>query len=136
MARRVLNRPELFEYLAIAGLFLAVVALSLIRIDATDTPWHLATARYAFEQGHWPVQNTFSYTFPEYPLYQQYPLYQTILYGVYLIGGWEGLSVLLCVSWVVIFGLWIAWASAGSSRPTMMSLAWMLALLGIRLGSI
>jgi hypothetical protein len=59
-------------------------------------------------------------------------LYQTILYGVYLIGGWAGLSLLLCVSWVVIFGLWIVWASAGSTGMTMMSLAWMLALLGFQ----
>jgi hypothetical protein len=87
MLRRVLNRPELFEYLAVTGLFLAVIALSLIRIDATDTPWHLATARYAFHEGHhWPLQNTFSYTHPEHPLYQQYPLYQTILYLVYMVG--------------------------------------------------
>jgi hypothetical protein len=72
MLRRVLNRPELLENLAVAGLFLTLVSLSLIRIDATDTPWHLATARYAFEQGHWPVQNTFSYAHPGYPLYEQY----------------------------------------------------------------
>ena len=128
----MLNRPELLENLAVAGLFLTLVSLSLIRIDATDTPWHLAAARYAFEEGHWPVCNTFSYTYPEYPLYQQYPLYQAILYGVYLISGWEGLSLLLCVSWVVIFGLWIVWASTGSTRPTMMNLAWMLALLGFQ----
>ena len=132
MPRRILDRPELLEYLAIAGLFLAVVAFSLIRIDATDTPWHLATAQYAFHEGHWPVRNTFSYTHPEYPLYQQYPLYQTILYLVYMAGGWEGLSLLLCVSWVTIFGLWILWASAGSSRITTMNLAWMLALLGFQ----
>jgi hypothetical protein len=129
---RSLDRPKPFEYLAIGALLLALVSLSLVRIDATDTPWHLATARWAFSEGHWPVCNTFSYTHPDYPLYQQYPLYQSILYAAYLLASWEGLSLLLCVSWIAIFVLWVLWANAGSSRAPMLSLAWMLALLGFQ----
>lgn len=130
--RKVVVKSEPWEYLAMGSLFLAVIALSLIRIDTTDTPWHLATAKYAFGEGHWPIRNTFSYTYPDYPLYQQYPIYQTILYLVYRLGGWEGLSFLLCALWVTIFSLWMIWASSGSRPQKFLALAWMLGLLGFQ----
>ena len=128
--RRTLTKADFLEWVAMGGLFFAAIALSLIRIDMTDTPWHLATARYAFTEGHWPIHNTFSYTYPDYPLYQQYPIYQTLLYVVYRMGGWEGLSVLHCTMWVAVFLLWMAWA--GSLRGKMLNLAWMLGLLGLQ----
>src|SRR5512136_329706 len=111
-----IERPiwlDLLEYLAMGGLFLALIALSLIRIGMDGTPWHLATAKYAFSEGHWPIQNTFSYTYPDYPLYQQYPIYQTILYLTYLAGGWVGLSILNCVAWFGILLLWLKWSNPG-----------------------
>ncbi len=123
-------KPDFLEWAAVAALFLAAIGLSLIRIDMTDTPWHLATARYAFTEGHWPVRNTFSYTHPDYPLYQQYPVYQTLLYAVYRLGSWEGLSLLHCAVWVSVFALWIAWA--GSLRRRFLNLVWMLSLLGLQ----
>src|SRR5947209_8366220 len=87
-------RPALVERAALGCVLLAAVAVYLTRIDLQDTPYHLATARLAFATGHWPVHNTFSWTYPDYTLYQQYPVYQTLLYAAYLAGGWEGLSVL------------------------------------------
>lgn len=112
-------------------LLLAAVALSLNKIDPTDTPYHLATARYAFASGHWPTTNTFSYTFPDYPLYQQYPIYQSLLYGVYWLGGWEGLSLLHCVGWTLVFFLWMRWG--GSYRwAAVLGMAWVIALLGLQ----
>jgi hypothetical protein len=124
--------PEAIEYLAMGGIFVALIALSLIRIDMTDTPWHLATAKYAFSEGRWPIHNTFSYTYPDYPLHQQYPIYQTILYMTYQAGGWAGLSVLHCLVWIGIFLLWLGWASPGSRQMKALSLAWMLGLLGLQ----
>ena len=119
-----------WETIAFVALIAAVVALSLIRVDITDTPWHLATARYAFTNGHWPVTNTFSYTFPDYPLHQQYPLYQAVLYAVFLLGGWTGLSLLHCLLWVLIFLLWVRWGGSWKSALAL-NLAWLLALLGL-----
>jgi hypothetical protein len=122
------------EYASIMVLFVTAVVLSLIRLDPTDTPWHLATARFAFQSGRWPVINTFSYTYPNYPLFQQYPLYQSLLYLIYLIGGWEGLSVFNCIMWVTVFALFILWAKSGFrwSQACSLSLLWLLALLGLQ----
>ncbi len=64
-------KPLVIEKVAVGALLLATFALSLVRMDMVDTPVHLATAREAFVTGHWPVTNTFSYTFPDHPLYQQ-----------------------------------------------------------------
>lgn len=119
-----------WERVAFAGIFIALMALSLIRVGITDTPWHLATAKYAFTKGFWPVTNTFSYTFPDYPLYQQYPLYQTILYLIFRLGGWEGLSLFHCALWVLIFLLWVRWGGSWKSALAL-NLAWLLGLLGL-----
>lgn len=121
---------ETWKRLSFAGIIMALVALSLIRVEIADTPWHLATAKYAFRNGFWPTTNTFSYTFPDYPLHQQYPLYQTLLYTVFLIGGWEGLSLLHCALWALIFLLWIRWGGSWKSALTL-NFAWLLGLLGL-----
>jgi hypothetical protein len=119
------------EWIALGGLLVGLVALSLVKVGITDTPWHLSTARHAFAHGAWPTQNTFSYTHPDYPLYQQYPLYQALLYLTYVVGGWTGLSLLHCALWVVIIVLGMRWG--GSWRcASLLSLAWLIALLGMQ----
>ena len=79
--------------------------LCLVKIQPVDIPWHLATARLARATGHWPVRNTFSWTFPDHPLYQQYPVFQTIVGAAYQVGGWPGLSVLTGLGWSAVFAL-------------------------------
>jgi len=76
------------------------------------------------------VCNTFSYTYPDYPLYQQYPIYQALLYAIYSIGGWVGLSLLHCALWLCVFIVWIMWA--GTFRMKMLNLAWTLGLLALQ----
>jgi hypothetical protein len=88
------------------AVLLALPALGLVKINAADVPWHLATARLAAALGHWPTTNSFSYTFPDYPLYQQYPVFQATIYAVFKIAGWRGLSALLfvgCAGVLVLF---------------------------------
>lgn len=119
------------EKLAFGLLLFVAAAFSLLRVRPTDTPWHMATARYAYEQGHWPTQNTFSYTFPEYPLYQQYPVYQSLLYFTHRLAGWEGLSLLHSVAWTLIFALWVRWG-APWRYAAVLSLAYLIALLGLQ----
>lgn len=124
-------RPLAVEWLALSAAFVALVALALTRVGMTDTPYHLATARWAQETGRWPATNTFSYTFPDFPLYQQYPLYQTILLRVYEALGWEGLSLLHFAAFLTIFLLWLAWMG-GVRWAAVLSLPTMLLLLGLR----
>ncbi len=123
--------PLTLEKMALGAVFIATFAFSLIRVDMTDTPWHLATAREALATGHWPIRNTFSYTYPDYPLYQQYPIYQTLLYLVYGVGGWQGLSIFHSAMWMAILSLWVRWG--GDMRAAaMLNAAWLLAVLGLR----
>jgi hypothetical protein len=125
------SKPLTIEKIALGALFFATFALSLVRMDMVDTPVHLATAREAFATGHWPVTNTFSYTYPDHPLYQQYPLYQTLLYVVQVLGGWEALSVLHAALWLLILPLWFRWGG-GLRAAALLNATWLLALLGLR----
>lgn len=106
------------ERVALAFVLLTALAGATIKVDATDTPWQLATARYAAEHG-WPATNTFSYSHPEHPLLQQYPLYQSLLYAVYQQGGWEGLSLLAAAGWLLVLLAWMRWAGAASWWPAL-----------------
>ncbi len=124
-------RPERLEWAALAAVLVALLAFGLTRIACVDVPWHLATARLAFETGHWPTSNTFSYTYPDYPLYQQYPLFQGMLYAAHRLGGWSALSLFLCVSWVVVFLLFLRWA--GPLRcAAALHLPWMVGMVALQ----
>jgi hypothetical protein len=129
-----MRRAEVYflELFTFACLFVALIAVSLIRIDMTDTPWHLATAKYAFAEGTFLTRNHFSYTYPDYPIFQQYPVYQILLYLIFEAFGWKGLSIFHCAAWVVIYLLWLKWAKPTSRQTTALSLAWLLGLLGFQ----
>src|SRR5438105_6433354 len=90
-------------------IIVAGFALSLLRVMAVNLPSHLATARLAQETGHWPAVNTFSYTFPDYPVYQQYPAFQATMWAVLRIAGWDGLSVATAIGWMLAFLLVARW---------------------------
>jgi hypothetical protein len=113
---------------AVWGLIaVTAVALSLVRAMAVNLPWHLATARLAADSGHWPALNTFSYTFPDYPIFQQYPAFQATMWLVLRAAGWEGLSVATAVGWVTAFLLFVRWG--GSFRDgARFHVLWMLGL--------
>ncbi len=103
-------RPSPIERAAAAAILVALVAFSLQRVSAVDLPWHLATARLARVLGHWPLRNTFSYTFPDHPLYQQYPGFQAALYAVFERWGFAGLSIFGAVGWIAVFLAFVRWA--------------------------
>ena len=94
---------------------------------AVNLPWHLATARLALETGHWPMVNTFSYTFPDYPLYQQYPAFQAVMWAIFRVAGWAGLSAATAVGWVAAFLLIARWAGP-LRQGARFHVLWMLAL--------
>ena len=110
-----------------ALLIITGVALALIRVMAVNLPWHLATARLALETGHWPTANTFSYTFPDYPLYQQYPAFQAVMWAIFRVAGWAGLSAATAVGWVAAFLLIARWAGP-LRQGARFHVLWMLAL--------
>ena len=130
MSSSVLKEPvHIFDRLSYVALWVLVVALSLSRIDPTDTSWHLATAREAFATGSWPIVNTFSYTFTNYPLYQQYPLYQSLLYMIWSWFGFEGLSILCSLVFLFIFFLLVRFSNV---RPYPFLMIWLLCILGLQ----
>jgi hypothetical protein len=94
---------------------LAVVAVyGAQRIPPIDIPWHLATGRLILESGAPPVTNTLSWTYPDHPLSQQYPLYQAGLWWLLQRFGWEALSAANLLLWVWAALAWLRWA--GSPR--------------------
>jgi hypothetical protein len=96
-----------------------------------DVPWHLATGRLIVEHGVFPTTNTFSWTFPDYPLYQQYPLFQVMLYATWKVAGFHGLSVLTSILWTAVVAVWVRWG--GDWRhAAILAPAWFIAVLGLQ----
>jgi hypothetical protein len=116
------RRPELVGWVCVA---LILLFLGLVRINPVDVPWHLATARLARATGHWPTRNAFSWTYPEYVLYQQYPVFQAAIYVVQQLGGWRALSVLTCLGWMTVFALHVR-AAGPFARAVPFQLFWAL----------
>jgi len=119
------------DILAALALAVALVACAFIRVQAIDVPWHLATARLAHAVGHWPRVNTFSYTFPDHPLYQQYPVYQEVLWDLYRVAGWDGLSLLTGAGWTVAMLLFVRWGGPWRAGVAL-NLPWAFALFALQ----
>lgn len=126
------SKPSLRpEWIAASAVLIAFAAMSLIKVPCNDIGWHLATARVADQTGHWPTVNTFSHTHSSYPLFQQYPLFQAVLYRTFQIGGWAGLSVLNCVGWLVALLWFVRWGGPWR-RAIMLHLPWMVAVMALQ----
>lgn len=119
------------EWMAAAAVMLAFFALGAIRIPCDDTTWHLATARVAEQIGHWPVVNTFSHTHTDHPLYQQYPLFQSLLYRTFHLGGWPAISALNCAGWLIALLLFVRW-SGSWRRAVVLHLPWMIGVMALQ----
>jgi hypothetical protein len=122
-----LARPSRLDWLAAALVVVSAVAFATIRVQAVNIPWHIATARLAHETGHWPQVNTFSYTFPEHPIYQQYPAFQATLYAALRAGGWELISLVSGLGWTAVLLLFVRWSGPWRAAA-ILNVFWMLAL--------
>jgi hypothetical protein len=119
--------PTRLDWLGAALVVVAAIAFAVIRVQSVNLPWHLATARLAHETGHWPSVNTFSYTFPGYPVYQQYPAFQATMYAALRAGGWGAISLVSGLGWVAVLLLFVRWA--GPFRAgAVVHVFWMLGL--------
>jgi hypothetical protein len=121
------ERGATFAWVIWALIIVAGIAFALIRVMAVNLPWHLATARLAQATGHWPAVNTFSYTFPDYPVYQQYPAFQGAMWAIFRATGWAGLSAATAIGWVAAFLLVARWAGP-LRQGARFHVVWMLAL--------
>lgn len=119
--------PSRLDWLAAALVLVAAVAFAFIRVQAVNLPWHLATARLARSFGHWPARNTFSYTFPDHPVFQQYPIFQRAVFAAANAGGWDALTILSGVGWIAVFLLFVRWAGTFRAGAALNAF-WMLAL--------
>ncbi|MEQ1508285.1 MAG: hypothetical protein ABMB14_39000, partial [Myxococcota bacterium] len=104
-----MSRPDRLGGAAFAGVMVLLVAIGIYRIPAVDVPWHLATGRWILEHRAFPVTNTFSWTSPDHPLHQQYPLFQVPLAWIVDRLGWPWVTVANALGWAVGVGLWIRW---------------------------
>jgi hypothetical protein len=119
--------PTRLDWLAAALVVVAAVAFAVIRVQSVNLPWHLATARLAHEVGQWPVKNTFSYTYPEHPIFQQYPAFQTTMLATLRWGGYEAMSLVSGLGWVAVLLLFVRWG--GPFRAgAVLHVFWMLGL--------
>ena len=129
------------QWIALIAVFVCVAAFAFVRISPTDISWHLATARLVFSQqspltalvslNRWPTVNTFSYTYPDHTLFQQYPIFQTLLYAVWRVASWEGLSLLHVLGWIAITAVWMIWGG-GLARASRLHVLWLYAAFGMQ----
>src|ERR1700722_6384257 len=90
--RRVFSFP-----VALASLLAALAVLTVqSRFDDPDLWWHLKTGQIIWTTRHIPVTDLFSYTTNHHAWVPQEWLSQTVIYGVYHLGGLSGLMLWLC----------------------------------------
>ena len=123
--------PSRLHWAALLLLIALQVAFGAFRINPVDVPEHLAVGRILWEQGAPMVTNQISWTHPQHPNDQQYPLYQLTLHLMSTHLGFWSLSVFCCVSWgaaVLLWGRWAGgWAQAAVHAPL-----WLLGVVGVQ----
>ena len=96
-------------------LVLLTFCMSTGAIQEGDLFWHLRTGEWIVENHRLPVSDLFSYTTPaDSPmvtsLLRRYWLGQIALYGVWQIGGPEGIVLLRALTYVAIIGILCLWS--------------------------
>ncbi len=120
-----------FDPLAATATALVVAAMAVFstyRLVPVDVPWHLATGRWILEHG-FMTTNTFSWTHPDHPLYQQYPLFQVPLALIVDGLGWEAGSLFFGALWTGALVVWMRWGA-----PLREASGWPLLWLGAAVG--
>ena len=85
--------------------FIAVFTMAVRVPTDTDTWWHLVSGRYIVENRTIPLTDPFSYTQFDEPWIDHGWLAQILLYGLYAVGSWPGLSLGVAVFVTLAFVL-------------------------------
>lgn len=126
-----MSTPERTDPLATAATAVVVAAMACFatyRLVPVDVPWHLATGRWVLANG-FMTTNTFSWTHPDHPLYQQYPLFQVPLALLVDGLGFEAGSVFFGALWTLALLAWMRWGA-----PWRATARWPLLWLGAAVG--
>jgi len=108
-----------------------LVVFGTFRIGPLDNAQHLAMGQWIWEHGQPMTTNTLSWTHPDHPNAQQYPLYQVVVYLLQSGLGFWSLSVFCAVSWFVAVLTWGLWAG-GVSRLAKTVPLWFVAVIGVQ----
>jgi len=95
-----------------------VFVLSLRQLSDPDLGFHLKYGRWIVSHHKVPQTDHSTYTVHDHPYIDLHWLFQTALYGVFILGGYPGISVATCLLTLLLFGL-LYWRlhSSGISLP-------------------
>lgn len=119
------------DRIALAAVLALLVVFGLFRLDPSDIPEHLMVGRLIWERGAPMTTNELSWTFPDHPVHQQYPLYNV---GIWLLLdnlGWESLSVFCSLTWTLAVLAWMEW-SGGLKRCAGVPDVWVFVVVGVQ----
>ena len=115
---RILRRVFSFPVM-LASLLVLLTALTVhSRFDDPDLWWHLKTGQIIWSTHAIPLTDQFSYTTNHQALVPQEWFAQVTMYAAYLMGGYSGLMVWLCLfsSMLVVAGYCLCWLYSGNAK--------------------
>lgn len=93
------------RWTAVLGSLVGVTAVALPRLPAADTWWHLAAGRLLVEVGRLPAEDPFSFGPGRGPWLNHEWLAEVLFYGLYRLGGLDGLFLVRTL--MVVLAFWI-----------------------------
>lgn len=112
------RKPVLLRYIPWILLVLMIVLFSLRKISDADTGFHLRGGEWIIQNGAFPDQDTYTYTVSQNDYIDLHWFFQVILYGVFRIAGYGGLSIYTVVLTILLFYLlWLRMRLLGVHSP-------------------
>lgn len=87
------SRKAIYENLIIIVLFIFVILIGVFQNNDFDFWYHLKSGEVIVTQGLFPKNDPFYYSLDHLPFGTDYWLFQVILYGVYKISGFNGITI-------------------------------------------
>lgn len=83
--------------------------LTLRLVSENDLGFHLHGGQWILQNHSFPSQDSFTYTVSDHPYINLHWLYQILLYAVYVVAGFNGISILHTLLIVTLFYLMYYW---------------------------
>jgi hypothetical protein len=74
-----------------------IFVLSLRQLSDPDLGFHLKYGKWITENHHVPVTDQSTYTVPDHPYIDLHWLFQVVIYQVYSVAGYSGISLFVCI---------------------------------------